>query len=400
MQYYYHDQNNRLVIPNAGVLNPLTRTVRAYDVEIFQGKISALRPTPKEDCYLTPGFINTHVHFTMQGGLKLSEAKNLLQNSPQQALELAISHAKKTLAAGITTVVDKGPPGVLNTINFYNEFSKYDPNKVPTTLYSNYTLSYKGAAFADEYTKMIASASELEETLQTMYANGSKIIKIIPETELEAENQYIWVLPEEFLEQISNFASKHKMLTAMHGKGSKAIDMAIKYKINHVEHALQASDAQLKELQSNKTSIDITLEGFARRLQAAKLFPTKSLAYHEYEWEQARNLFHRLCSLNQGKAYHYLNFASDAGSHNTPHASLEELTIMKQLGLEAWEVLRAATINGATSLNLQHEIGVIDVHFNADLILWNKNPLEVLDHDPTTLAQHIANVIKNGNPLW
>ena len=53
-----------------------------------------------------------------------------------------------------------------------------------------------------------------------------------------------------------------------------------------------------------------------------------------------------------------------------------EMWMLSQGGMTNWEVLRAATVNGATYLGMDHEIGSLKEGMLADLIVLDKNPLE------------------------
>ena len=53
-----------------------------------------------------------------------------------------------------------------------------------------------------------------------------------------------------------------------------------------------------------------------------------------------------------------------------------EMWMLSQGGMTNWEVLRAATVNGATYLGMDHEIGALKAGMLADLIVLDKNPLE------------------------
>jgi len=53
-----------------------------------------------------------------------------------------------------------------------------------------------------------------------------------------------------------------------------------------------------------------------------------------------------------------------------------EMWMLSQGGMTNWEVLRAATVNGAAYLGMDHEIGSLKKGMLADLIVLDKNPLD------------------------
>lgn len=97
------------------------------------------------------------------------------------------------------------------------------------------------------------------------------------------------------------------------------------------------------------------------------------------------------------KAFHdagiTLLVGSDSGVLLSPHglATHNEMQLMFESGLPAFDVLAAATINPAKALNLDHQIGQIIENYNADFILSKNNPLEDL-----AVLESPAAVVKNG----
>lgn len=49
---------------------------------------------------------------------------------------------------------------------------------------------------------------------------------------------------------------------------------------------------------------------------------------------------------------------------------------MRNVGIDPWEVLRAATAYPASFFGLQGELGAVETGFRADLVLLRQNPLE------------------------
>ena len=77
---------------------------------------------------------------------------------------------------------------------------------------------------------------------------------------------------------------------------------------------------------------------------------------------------------------------TDAGNIGTMHATsyMQELRAMQQAGLNNGEVLKAATINGATCFGLENRLGTVSKGKIADLLLLEKNPLEDIENLHTT----------------
>ncbi len=68
-----------------------------------------------------------------------------------------------------------------------------------------------------------------------------------------------------------------------------------------------------------------------------------------------------------------------------------EMWMLAQGGMQPFDVIRAATINGATYLGLDKEIGSLEVGKLADLVVMNDNPLDDIRN-----SEHIKYVMVNG----
>src|SRR5207248_11416345 len=84
---------------------------------------------------------------------------------------------------------------------------------------------------------------------------------------------------------------------------------------------------------------------------------------------------------------------TDAGNIGTLHGPsvFRELGLMVQAGLTPLQALRAATVNGARAMGMEHELGTLAPGKLADLL--------ILDADPLADVQHLARihrVIKDG----
>jgi imidazolonepropionase-like amidohydrolase len=87
---------------------------------------------------------------------------------------------------------------------------------------------------------------------------------------------------------------------------------------------------------------------------------------------------------------------SDQGTMYMPAGSSthQEMALMQEAGIDAGQVLQAATINAATALQLSDEFGTVEVGKQADLVLVENNPLLDIAH----LRQPTA-VVKSGQWL-
>lgn len=83
---------------------------------------------------------------------------------------------------------------------------------------------------------------------------------------------------------------------------------------------------------------------------------------------------------------------SDSGVLLSPHglATHNEMRLMHEAGLSAFEVLAAATVNPAKALKLEHRIGKVSEGYNADFIFSKTNPIDDLGvlEEPDAVIKH------------
>lgn len=89
-----------------------------------------------------------------------------------------------------------------------------------------------------------------------------------------------------------------------------------------------------------------------------------------------------------------LLIGSDSGVLLSPHglATHNEMRLLEEAGLSAFDILAAATLNPAKALNLDHEMGKISEGYKADFIYSPSNPIQ----DLSVLTEPEA-VIKHGH---
>lgn len=365
---------------------------------IQNGKILSgeLRNDPAK-FFVTPGFVNCHMHWLMLGEPTLERELALMKNRPDEFIDIIVENARSTVLKGITACCDKGPPG-LETHRIYQglKAAKSRGLPVPKTLVSTWTTSVDGA-FASPLTRRVYSQNELEQVVRELQETDAGIMKIIPESGLRlAQFTYDWVFPEQYLAVAREMTARLGLILAIHAKGYESIGVGLKYSVDCIEHATGASVTQLKEMQSKGIYLSPTLEGLWSRLNYA-ISSGSGAAAAAFEWGNVTAMFRNAVVLNDGKPFTHFLFGSDAGSACTPHASLRELSLMRKLGLPAEYCLQAAMVNGARFMRLHRSIGQLTPGYCADMIFWHRNPLELDVAAWEHLDQYIAAVMLDGN---
>lgn len=389
-----------------------TRTIPAYTIdvsgpqgfeitpesfELRQGRIERCHPdTGTPDLYATAGLINCHLHWLMLGGTSFPDLVDLIQNQPDSVLEQALDNAARSLRNGITSCCDKGAPSY-TTRRIYEgiESARTAGKPVTKMLFSPYMLVVSNA-FAEDWCVHVESEADLEWVKKEWEETGARLIKVIPESNYFPEPPHFkWVFDRGLFEKARAYALEKGLIFSIHGKGVESIETGIRFRVDSIEHGLQATPGHLRQMQEYGIFLGPTLEGFECRLDWARAHG-KNLAVATYEWEMSTGLVRTASALNEGRPFPNLIFANDAGSFNTPHGTLRELYLLRKCGYAPEDVLRIATCNGARFMRKQDQIGRLAPGYAADIIYWKKNPLTLSADEWANLTDYIAAVVSDG----
>lgn len=97
---------------------------------------------------------------------------------------------------------------------------------------------------------------------------------------------------------------------------------------------------------------------------------------NEIQWKQNYNIWMQF--LNDYKNHGgRVTTGSDSGYIYKIYGFgyIQELELLREAGFNPWEVIQAATLNGAQALGMDDQIGSITIGKKADLVIIDKNPL-------------------------
>lgn len=373
---------------------------RNQQLTIEGGNITEVAPADgSSGLFVTAGFINCHTHWLMnRGDTSMEERAVYALAHPDRMTEQAIENARDALKMGITFAADKGAIGIHGIHVYRSMMSALEAGEAMTHfLYAPWAFMSIGG-FGAPYGRVIYDSTHMKLALEEMKTIGGGIIKFIPETIfLEDKPHYRFVFPREAFSLARQTAREQGWIFAVHAKGTQSLDVCIKESVDCIEHAIMASDGQLRAFQEKNIYMGYTLDGLLCRLEFAKKAGQR-LTETTFEWEAVNDLAARAAVLNSGRPFTHMLFSSDAGSYKTPHASLRELYLMRKAGIPAAAVLEAATVNGAKCLK-QANRGSVEVGKRADLILWKTNPLELSLDKWENLDDYIEAVVLNGTVI-
>jgi len=151
-----------------------------------------------------------------------------------------------------------------------------------------------------------------------------------------------------------------------------------------------------------KNNLEIRLIGLADFEDAKKVLLNKNIHYalgpimHYATQKETRNRDKYRCIESP---------FMEIGSLTTSHPSINgryvalQASIMRQNGLEETAVLKSLTINPAEFLGIEDKVGSIEVGKDADLVIWDKHPLELTSKVLATMIDGEF-VYKGGDLSW
>ncbi|MCA0933898.1 amidohydrolase family protein [Lutimonas saemankumensis] len=208
---------------------------------------------------------------------------------------------------------------------------------------------------------------------------------------------------QEEMETIVSICNDNKTYATIHAYRDDAINRAIDAGVKCVEHGFLMSEETIKRMADE--GIWLSLQGYVSTVQFA--------AAAQVPWfspEQVR----KATQVNEGAVQmiewarkHKLKIISggDMFAENTPIA-IKNLTIEKTLGFENWEIMQHATYNAGQVLAMsgparnpyrEGPIGVIEEGAYADVIIWEKSPLD--DIDNLEIKGNIKLMVQDGKVL-
>ena len=352
------------------------------------GSVSRQRPDGTELIDLSaqtclPGLIDLHVHLSDE--LSPSSYIHRFTWSEADYAYNAASNARKTLAAGFTTVRDLGDNRRV-TIALRNAI-RSGKLTGPRIFAAGNTIASTGGHGDDsngmpwnDYKTpgprdgVVNSAADAREAVRQRYKDGSDLIKITATggvLSLASSGQNAQFTDEE-LAAIVATANDYGMHVAAHAHGADGMLRAVRAGITTVEHGTFMTDEIIAEMKQRGTWYVPTI--------SAGMFVGAKAKEEGYFPPVVRDKAARIGPViaeTFAKAYRSgvkIAFGTDTGvsAHGN---NAQEFVHMVQAGMPAAEALQTATVHAASVLGQSETLGQIAPGFAADIIAVNGNPL-------------------------
>ncbi len=337
------------------------------------------------DRTVLPGFMDMHVHLDNQLDPPESYAERFYMNSADYALRATV-YAERTLAAGFTTVRNLGARNVeamLALRDAINEGYVEGPRifaagkSIATTGgHADPTNGIRHDLRGDPGPAkgVINGKDDAYKAVRQRYKDGSDVIKLtvtggVLSLAKSGDNPQF---TEEEVEAVVAAAKDYDYTVAVHAHGAEGMKRAIRAGVDSVEHGTYMDAEAMKLMKRNGTWYVPTISAGkwvaelseqddklpdVVRPKAAAIGPQIQETFAEAYEEGVK-----------------IAFGTDAGV--SPHgANAKEFVFMVEAGMPPMEAIKSATINAATLLRMQDELGSVEPGKYADIVAVDGDPL-------------------------
>ena len=333
-----------------------------------------------DGCWLLPGLVDCHVHLTQP-----TDAPDPAAASRRSDAEVALftaAAARRTLAAGVTTARDVGGWN-------YVEMAVRDAINAgdipgPRLSLAGRLLSITTATvgYYPGMYEVADGADAVRRAVRRQLAEGADVIKVMAtgamlSSETEDARAIQFTLDE--LRAAVEVAHDNFRPVAAHAHARQGIVNAVEAGVDSIEHCTFADDEALEHIARAGTFVVPTIcagELLLREPGIVEAMPDhlrrRMLEFNEVHLATIRRAHELGVRIAMG---------TDAGTPGNHHGlNAHECVLMAtHCGLSPAESVRTATINAATLLRRQAEIGSLEVGKYADVIACANDPWEDIE---------------------
>jgi|tagenome__1003787_1003787.scaffolds.fasta_scaffold20945034_2 imidazolonepropionase-like amidohydrolase len=349
---------------------------------------------------LLPGLIDCHTHLGARAD-RYDEIYDF-KDTPFQSAFAGVMNARKTLEAGFTSVRDVGSPPFL-AVDLRNSISEgliIGPRIVASGPgisitgghgdLNNYSPQTRVTMFPEERDYGIADgADQIRHVVRAQVKYGVDVIKIMSTGGVLSKGDQPGA-PQYTLEELRVAAETAHMAgrkIAAHAHGTQGIKNAIEAGIDSIEHASLVDDEGIRMAKEHGTYFVMDIYNDDYILNEAPKF---GLTKEKYDKEKALGQLQRDNFAKAHKAGVKMAFGTDAGVY--PHGdNAKQFFYMVKYGMTPAEAIQAATVNAATLIGRDKDVGSLAPGKYADIIAVAGDPVTNV-----TELEHVGFVMKGG----
>ena len=373
--------------------NKITEITKGYATPTKNDEVVNLKQS-----YVLPGFMDMHVHLAQE---YVPKAERQSKIEPEYRALFAANAASKTLMAGFTSVRNVGDGG-METISL-REAINQGLVIGPRIFTSGKTIATTGGHGdptngmpKDNYAPptpeegVIDSPEEAIKAVRQRYKDGTDGIKItatggVLSVAKSGENPQF---TDAELIAIVTTANDYGLWTAAHAHGKEGMKRAVLAGINSIEHGTYMDQEIMDLMKARGTYYVPTImagDWVAEKAKIPNFFPALVKPKAEKIGPQITSTF-----AEAYKAGVKIAFGTDSGvsAHGD---NWQEFILMTNAGMSNEDALKSATIETAKLLRVEDQLGQIKPGMFADIIAFQKNPIENI-----SIVENVSFVMKDG----
>lgn len=329
-----------------------------------------------------PGLVDAHTHFIYQtddepGTFPWQRSWWLFQNSPETLAELARQAAEETIKLGVTTAIDKGAGPGDDLVAELRDAIAAGEVTGPRIYSAGYGISGP-----------VPSIAVMKGWIQQNVADGADLIKVWADN---CSDDTLTCSSKFTFEQLKAAVDEAHALgrpIAIHAYHADTAKLAIMAGPDSLEHPEGLDTIDFMDMIAMGVTYVPTIDH--------NRYYKDNLAYFGYEPGKAAE-FEAYIALNLATANQAhlagvdIAMGSDAVFSGFGE-NTRELEWFIEAGMTPLQALRAATIAGAASIGVEHEVGRVAVGYFADIVAVDGDPLT----DVGVLIGNVHGVMKSG----
>jgi len=347
-----------------------------------------------------PGFIDAHVHLASRPlGVGDFVHRGVIDDEGDDAL-WGVADARATLLAGFTTVRDVGSSSFANVALA----RAIDAGRVPgpRMVVAGHLIGISGGHCdldglapgvvpeRGPLEGIAAGADQVREAVRLQVKYGATVIKICATGGVLSQGDQIGAqqMTEDEMRAAVETAQMLGRRVAAHAHGNAGIRAAIRAGVTSIEHGSFLDDEAVRMMVEHGTWLVPTLfAGWSvGSPEASAHLPAWMAEKGRAAWEAMQRSI-RLAVQGGVK----IALGTDAGVDPHGQNAREFELLVTVGGMSPMQAIQAGTMNGATLLGMEHDVGSVETGKFADLVAVGGDPLA----DIKTL-QHPAFVMKGG----
>lgn len=349
--------------------------------------------------WVLPGLMDLHTHLADTG--QSADLAAPLKTSPAATALLGAQNARVTLDAGFTTVRDVGTYRGLTDVALRDAIAAGEvPGPRMSVAGAYITIPGGGGELngvvpndqlpPDMRLGVVKNAQEAHDKAEYLFGHGVDFLKLIATGAVLAIGTEPGQpeLTEDEMRAAIEVAKAHGSYATAHAHGAEGIKAAIRAGVHSIEHASLIDDEGLR--MARKAGVWLVMDvyngDYINDVGTKEGWPEEYLRKNRETTETQREGFAKAVKMGVKLAY-----GTDSGVY--PHGlNARQFAYMVRYGMTPLQAIRAATIDAATLIGHDKELGSIAAGKFADMIAVAGDPLQNV-----RVLESVAHVMKGGD---